>query len=102
MQHVIAYVDGVNLYFGLKDSRFKTYYSLDLPTLANALLKPDQQLVPTHYFTARIRTNGRNADNAKHQTTYIDALAAQPKGHCWRKPSAEKTVGLPERHTKRK
>lgn len=77
MQRVIAYVDGFNLYFGLKDSRFKKYYWLDLPALSAALLKPGQQLVATHYFTARIRTNGRNAADAKRQTNYIDALAAQ-------------------------
>lgn len=98
MQRVIAYVDGFNLYFGLKDSRFKKYYWLDLPALASALLKQDQQLVATHYFTARIRTNGRNADDAKRQTTYIDALAAQPnltvqEGHYLEKPQRCKTCG---------
>lgn len=98
MQRVIAYVDGFNLYFGLKDSRFKKYYWLDLPALASALLKPDQQLAATHYFTARIRTNGRNADDAKRQTTYIDALAAQPnltvqEGHYLEKPRRCKTCG---------
>jgi uncharacterized LabA/DUF88 family protein len=77
MQRVITYVDGFNLYFGLKDSRFKKYYWLDLPALSAALLKPGQQLVATHYFTARIRTNGRNAADAKRQTNYIDALAVQ-------------------------
>lgn len=77
MQRVITYVDGFNLYFGMKDSRFKKYYWLDLPALSAALLKPEQQLVATHYFTARIRTNGRNAADAKRQTNYIDALAAQ-------------------------
>lgn len=77
MQRVITYVDGFNLYFGLKDSRFKKYFWLDLPALSAALLKQGQQLVATHYFTARIRTNGRNAADAKRQTNYIDALAAQ-------------------------
>lgn len=77
MQRIITYVDGFNLYFGLKDSRLKKYYWLDLPALSAALLKPGQQLVATHYFTARIRTNGRNAADAKRQTNYIDALVAQ-------------------------
>jgi len=107
MQRVIAYVDGFNLYFGLKDSQFKKYYWLDLPAMATALLRPDQQLVATHYFTARIRTNGRNADDAKRQTTYIDALAAQSnltvhEGHYLEKTQRCKTVGLPGRYTKRK
>ncbi|WP_336353113.1 NYN domain-containing protein [Pseudomonas atacamensis] len=77
MQRIITHVDGFNLYFGLKDSRLKKYYWLDLPALSAALLKPGQQLVATHYFTARIRTNGRNAADAKRQTNYIDALVAQ-------------------------
>ncbi|MBS9723685.1 NYN domain-containing protein [Stutzerimonas sp. Brlt_13] len=98
MQRVIAYVDGFNLYFGLKDSQFKKYYWLDLPAMATALLRPDQQLVATHYFTARIRTNGRNADDAKRQTTYIDALAAQSnltvhKGHYLEKTQRCKSCG---------
>ncbi len=98
MQRVIAYVDGFNLYFGLKDSQFKKYYWLDLPAMAAALLRPDQQLVATHYFTARIRTNGRDADDAKRQTTYIDALAAQPnltvhEGHYLEKTQRCKSCG---------
>jgi hypothetical protein len=40
MQRVTAYVDGFNLYFGLKDSSFKRYYWLDVSALAQSLLKP--------------------------------------------------------------
>lgn len=77
MQRVIAYVDGFNLYFGLKQSGFKRYYWLDVAMLARSLLKPGQQLVATHYFTARIRDNGRNAADQKRQNTYLEALALQ-------------------------
>lgn len=95
---VISYIDGFNLYFGLKHSGWKKYYWLDLPALSAALLKPGQQLQATHYFTARIRTNGRNADDAKRQTTYIDALAAQPgltvhEGHYLEKTRYCKSCG---------
>lgn len=68
MQRVMAYVDGFNLYFGLKDSSFKRYYWLDVSALAQSLLKPGQQLLATHYFTARIRANGRNSADQKRQT----------------------------------
>lgn len=74
MQRVAAYVDGFNLYFGLKNSRWHKYYWLDLVALAQGLLKSDQQLVATHYFTARIRNNGHNAPDAKRQNTYLEAL----------------------------
>ncbi len=78
MQRVTAYIDGFNLYFGLRQSGWRKYYWLDLPALVTSLLKPDQQLVATHYFTARIKTNGHNAADAKRQSDYIDALTTRP------------------------
>lgn len=78
MQRVTAYIDGFNLYFGLRQSGWRRYYWLDLPAMVTSLLKPDQELVATHYFTARIRSNGRNTDDAKRQSNYIDALATRP------------------------
>ena len=77
MQRVIAYIDGFNLYFGLKDKNWKKYYWLDLPALAHSLLKPDQQLLATHYFTARIRLKGNNHEDMQRQTTYLEALATK-------------------------
>lgn len=74
MQRVIAYIDGFNLYFGLKDAGFKRYYWLDVAALAGTLLKPGQGLAATHYFTARIRDNGHNGADQKRQGTYIEAL----------------------------
>ncbi|MGC8732103.1 MAG: NYN domain-containing protein [Halothiobacillaceae bacterium] len=75
MQRVITYVDGFNLYFGLKASNFKRYYWLDVAALAQSLLKPGQQLLATHYFTARIRDNGSNSADQKRQNDYLEALA---------------------------
>ena len=77
MQRVMVYVDGFNLYFGLKDSGWRKYYWLDLPALATALLKPNQELVTTHYFTARIRSNGHNTPDAQRQNAYLDALGVR-------------------------
>lgn len=76
MKRVTAYIDGFNLYFGLKAARLKRLYWLDLPLLIRQVLRPDQQLTVTHYFTARIRDNGRNAEDRRRQATYLDALAA--------------------------
>lgn len=85
MARVIAYIDGFNLYFGLKASGFKRYYWLDVVALAKALLKPDQTLVAVHYFTTRIRDNGKNFADRKRQGDYIEALqhhgARQQLGH---------------------
>ncbi len=53
-QRVIAYIDGFNLYFGLRDSGFRRFYWLNIQTLAQNLLRKHQRLVNTKYFTARI------------------------------------------------
>ena len=44
MKRVIVYVDGFNLYFGLRSKGWRRHYWLNLVKLAGALLKPDQQL----------------------------------------------------------
>lgn len=74
MTRVAAYIDGFNLYFGLKSAGFKRHFWLDLPALATSLLKPGQVLTATHYFTARIRDNGRNVADVRRQNTYLEAL----------------------------
>ncbi len=44
MNRVVAYVDGFNLYFGLKEGYGRRYHWLDLQRLVADLLQPDQQL----------------------------------------------------------
>ena len=78
MSRVIAYVDGFNLYFGLKAKGWKKHYWLDLNGLAASLLKPGQTLASVHYFTSRIRANGRNVADMQRQSDYLDALATLP------------------------
>jgi uncharacterized LabA/DUF88 family protein len=77
MQRVAVYVDGFNLYFGLKEAGFKRYYWLDVAELARNLLKPGQALEAVHYFSARIRSNGRNTQDRERQNTYLEALETQ-------------------------
>lgn len=81
---VIAYVDGFNLYFGLRDKGWRQLYWLNLHLLAQNLLKPGQQLVRTKYFTARIsgpKPNDPAAKQAtlrakvKRQGDFLEALA---------------------------
>ncbi len=45
MERVKAYVDGFNLYHGLKTRHGRKYLWLDLQALAVRLLKPSQHLV---------------------------------------------------------
>ncbi len=72
MQRVIAYIDGFNLYFGLKRKNWRRYYWLNVQNLAANLLLNDQKLVYTKYFTARISFP---PDKVKRQLTFIEALA---------------------------
>ena len=48
MIRIAAYIDGFNLYFGLKHKGWKKYYWLDPVALSQALLKHGQELVATH------------------------------------------------------
>ena len=75
MQRVVAYVDGFNLYFGMKSKGWRKLYWLNLVALAKALLKTDQQLQKVHYFTSRIRTTSSNQADIQRQKTYLEALA---------------------------
>jgi uncharacterized LabA/DUF88 family protein len=74
MERVVAYVDGFNLYFGLKSRGWRRYYWLNICLLAENLLKPTQQLEAVKYFTARI---SGPPDKRKRQSTYIEALETQ-------------------------
>lgn len=89
---VIAYVDGFNLYFGLRSKKWRRYYWLDLVRLAELLLKPGQILYRVHYFTSRTRFNGKNMADMQRQTTYLEALGTRSDlqmhfGHFLEKPS---------------
>src|ERR1039457_6521573 len=75
MTRVVAYIDGFNLYFGLKSQNWRRYFWLNVQSLATNLLKPDQSLAHTKYFTARVSSP---ADKVKRQNTYLDALQTLP------------------------
>ena len=86
--NVIVYVDGFNLYFGLKSKRWKRFYWLDLERLAQNLLRPGQKLLAVKYFTARISSPHSKKSR---QDTYLDALRTRPlisifEGHYQPKP----------------
>ncbi|MDZ7685277.1 MAG: NYN domain-containing protein [Gammaproteobacteria bacterium] len=77
MSRVVSYIDGFNLYFGLKDRGWKRYFWLDLVALSNALLLPGQTLQTTHYFTARLRLAHNNQADMQRQDDYLDALGTR-------------------------
>lgn len=70
-ERVISYIDGYNLYFGLRAAFDRRYLWLNLQKLSHALLKPYQQLAFTKYFTTMV---AYPPEKVKRQTNYIDAL----------------------------
>ena len=68
---VIGYIDGFNLYFGLRERGWRKFMWLNLRALMEHLLKANQRLVCTKYFTSRIKgSKGKE----QRQSTYIEAL----------------------------
>jgi uncharacterized LabA/DUF88 family protein len=72
---IAIYVDGFNLYYGMKARSGRRFLWLDLQGLAGSLLRQGQTLTAVNYFTARVRNQ---PDSEARQTAYIDALTA----HC--------------------
>ena len=69
---VITYIDGFNLYFGLRSKGWSKYLWLDLCKLSEALMESNQSLQHTKYFTSRVLGN---IGKQERQTAYLDALA---------------------------
>ena len=71
MERVIAYVDGYNLYYGLREKRWKRFYWLNIQAMVGHLLKLPQTLLATKYFTTIVRQ-----PDAKRrlQAVYLEAL----------------------------
>jgi len=69
---VAAYIDGFNLYYGMKSTYRRRYMWLDVVELVRQL-RPGDQVVVVRYFTAIVKNEPAAAAN---QTTYLDALNA--------------------------
>ncbi len=70
-ERVIVYIDGFNIYFGLKSKGWKRYYWLNQKKLAGSILKSNQSLISTKYFTSRV---SGSPNKVKRQGVYIEAL----------------------------
>ena len=78
MERVVVYVDGFNLYYGLRSRGWRRYYWLDLRRLSKKLLTPQQSLTAVRYFTARISSEPDDRDKPVRQNVYLEALATLP------------------------
>ncbi len=70
-ERVIVYIDGFNLYFGMREAGFDYCRWLNLKVLVQNLLHSNQTLVDIYYFTSRV---SNSPDKQKRQSIYIDAL----------------------------
>jgi hypothetical protein len=70
---VAAYIDGFNLYYGMKAKYGRKYMWLDVVSLATRL-RPGDQITVVRYFSAIVKGEPVAAQN---QQNYIDALKAR-------------------------
>ena len=68
---VIAYVDGLNLYHGLREKLGRGHLWLDIERLVRSLLLPGQRFERVEYFTARVRNQPHSIHR---QADYLTAL----------------------------
>ncbi len=74
-QRAIVYIDGYNLYYGMRAAFGNRYMWLDLQAFSESLLQPQTELVAVKYFTAITKAA---ADSQQRQDVYLNALQA----HC--------------------
>ena len=65
MERVLGFVDGFNLYFGLKEAGYDSLLWLDVSRLIANLCKSHQTFVGVRYFTARLNGPGPKHDRQK-------------------------------------
>lgn len=75
-ERLIVYVDGYNLYHGLKDRSGRSQLWIDLVQLGQSI-RPRQQLVKVRYFTAPVLDDPPAQARQDH---YIDALGTKYPG----------------------
>lgn len=74
MAKVAAYIDGFNLYYGMKTKFARRYLWLDVVALIRRL-RPDDEVVAVRYYTTVVRSE---PEAAVRQKQYLEALQA----HC--------------------
>lgn len=68
-EKVIAYIDGFNFYYGLRQQPWKKYYWLDVVRLIESFLHSNQELIAVKYFSAR----PTDVDKRKRQDAFFQA-----------------------------
>ena len=95
MQRVAVYIDGLNLYYGMKSKGWRQYYWLDVQRLSENLLRPYQRLQFVRYFTAKFLPSDDASGQADRQDAYLQAISSLPKVDIQYGFHIEKTVTCP-------
>lgn len=74
----IVYIDGFNLYYGIRERNWRRFLWLDLNKMCRSLLKPDQELTEVKYFTARVASTSWDRNKSKRQGSFLEALRTLP------------------------
>jgi hypothetical protein len=75
VERVLGFVDGFNLYFGLRAAGYRGLLWLDVSKLVANLCKPNQICMGVNYFTARISGPGPKHDRQKTLLEAYETLA---------------------------
>lgn len=78
MKKVIAYIDGYNLYHGLREQGWKKFYWVNLQKLSEQFLRDDQTLVEVKYFTTVVQYPEKKR---LRQKEFLEALQTLPDLH---------------------
>lgn len=74
-EQVVAYIDGFNFYFGLRERGWQRYYWVNPRLVCHYLLKTQQNLIEVKYFTSRIKGD---VGKVSRQDTFIRAIKTEP------------------------
>ena len=92
VERVIVYIDGFNLYYGMRNKLWQRYYWLNVQLLAQHLLKPGPSLIGTKYFTSRVSSTPRDPKKSNRQNRYLEALGTLANVDIFYSHYLEKTV----------
>jgi uncharacterized LabA/DUF88 family protein len=76
-QKVIAYIDGFNLFYSLLKGTKNKW--LDLVSMCESLLLPNQKLIAVKYFSALVGSFHGDISRSDKQRIYLEALATNSK-----------------------
>ena len=74
MNRVIAYIDGFNLYFGMREVYQRKYLWLDIEKLVSMLTLRGDELLAVKYFTSSVKATKGDPNKSRRQNIYLDAL----------------------------